>query len=90
MILRQYGLRLEDTLFRPSCAKNSVLDQLYKGRVSSRAARSRGERHYRWYWGAALGGLVLSADLFGLIIRRLKPAGFDGADLWIRLPPIMM
>ena len=31
MILRQYGLRLEDTVFKPDFAKNSVLDQLYRG-----------------------------------------------------------
>jgi eukaryotic-like serine/threonine-protein kinase len=31
MILRQYGLKLEDTMFRPDFAKNSVLDQMYNG-----------------------------------------------------------
>jgi beta-lactam-binding protein with PASTA domain len=31
MILRQYGLKLEDTIFRPDFAKNSVLDQMYNG-----------------------------------------------------------
>jgi eukaryotic-like serine/threonine-protein kinase len=31
MILRQYGLKLEDTIFKPDFAKNSVLDQMYSG-----------------------------------------------------------
>ncbi len=31
MILRQYGLKLEDTIFKPDFAKNSVLDQMYNG-----------------------------------------------------------
>lgn len=31
MILRQYGLKLEDTIFRPDFAKNSVLDQMSAG-----------------------------------------------------------
>ena len=29
MVLLHYGLKLEDTVFRPDFAKNSVLDQLY-------------------------------------------------------------
>ena len=31
MILRQYGLKIEDTIFKPDFARNSVLEQLYKG-----------------------------------------------------------
>src|ERR1700744_3654135 len=31
MVLRQYGLKLGDTLFKPDFARNSVLDQQYKG-----------------------------------------------------------
>jgi beta-lactam-binding protein with PASTA domain len=31
MILRQYGLKLEDTLYKPDFARNSVLDVLYQG-----------------------------------------------------------
>ena len=31
MILRQYGLKLEDTVFRPDFAKNAVLEQQYNG-----------------------------------------------------------
>jgi len=31
IVLKQYGLKLGDTSFRPSFAKNSVLSQLYKG-----------------------------------------------------------
>lgn len=47
MVLRQYGLRLEDTVFKPDFARNSVLEQLYKGSNikpgirSSRGVRSR-------------------------------------------------
>ena len=31
MVLRQYGLRLEDTVFKPDFAKNSVLEQQHDG-----------------------------------------------------------
>ncbi len=31
LIMRQYGLILEDTIFKPDFAKNSVLDQMYNG-----------------------------------------------------------
>jgi beta-lactam-binding protein with PASTA domain len=31
MILRQYGLKIQDTIFKPDFARNSVLDQLYHG-----------------------------------------------------------
>lgn len=31
IIMHQYGLQIEDTIFKPDFAKNSVLDQLYKG-----------------------------------------------------------
>ena len=31
MALKQYGLKLEDTIYRQDFAKNAVLDQMYKG-----------------------------------------------------------
>ena len=31
MVLHHYGLQLEDTIFKPDFAKNSVLSQLYNG-----------------------------------------------------------
>jgi beta-lactam-binding protein with PASTA domain len=31
LILRQYGLKLKDTIFKPDFARNSVLDQMYQG-----------------------------------------------------------
>lgn len=31
LIMRQYGLQLGDTIFKPDFAKNSVLDQMYNG-----------------------------------------------------------
>jgi eukaryotic-like serine/threonine-protein kinase len=31
LIMHQYGLQLEDTVFKPDFAKNSVLDQMYSG-----------------------------------------------------------
>jgi eukaryotic-like serine/threonine-protein kinase len=31
MALKQYGLKLEDTVYKPDFAKNAVLDQLYNG-----------------------------------------------------------
>lgn len=35
MILKNMGLRIDDTLFRPDFAKNSVLEQLYEGNIIS-------------------------------------------------------
>ena len=56
-VLRQYGLNMGDTIFKPDFARNSVLDQQYQRRddqagrrVFSREARSR------LCWGAASGG----------------------------------
>src|SRR5690606_40461244 len=31
LVLKQYGLKLKDTVFRPDFAKNSVLEQQYEG-----------------------------------------------------------
>ena len=40
LILREYGLRLGDTIFKPDFARNSVLDQQIKGKRSSPGPRS--------------------------------------------------
>lgn len=39
MVLKQYGLKLKDTVFRPDYAKNSVLEQQYEGERIKPGAR---------------------------------------------------
>ncbi|MBN8850985.1 MAG: penicillin-binding protein [Sphingobacteriales bacterium 50-39] len=73
MILRQYGLRLEDTVFKPDFAKNSVLDQLYKGETIKPGSQIRQGSAITLVLGSGIGGIgYIVPDLFGLTYQQAK------------------
>ncbi|HEY4206067.1 MAG TPA: PASTA domain-containing protein [Puia sp.] len=73
MILRQYGLRLEDTVFKPDFAKNSVLDQLYKGETIKPGTQIRQGSPITLVLGSGIGGIgYIVPDLFGLTYQQAK------------------
>jgi len=73
MILRQYGLRLEDTVFKPDFAKNSVLDQLYKGETIKPGTSIRQGSSITLVLGSGIGGIgYIVPDLFGLTYQQAK------------------
>ncbi|HVU53723.1 MAG TPA: PASTA domain-containing protein [Puia sp.] len=73
MILRQYGLRLEDTVFKPDFAKNSVLDQLYKGETIKPGKDIRQGSSITLVLGSGIGGIgYIVPDLFGLTYQQAK------------------
>lgn len=73
MILRQYGLRLEDTVFKPDFAKNSVLDQLYKGETIKPGSQIRAGSSITLVLGSGIGGVgFIVPDLFGLTYQQAK------------------
>lgn len=73
MILRQYGLRLEDTVFKPDFAKNSVLDQMYKGETIKPGTQIRQGSSITLVLGSGIGtfGFIVP-DLFGLTYQQAK------------------
>jgi eukaryotic-like serine/threonine-protein kinase len=81
MILRQYGLRLEDTVFKPDFAKNSVLDQLYKGATIKPGTQIQQGSSITLVLGNGIGdrGFIVP-DLFGLTYRQAK-ARIDSLNL---------
>lgn len=73
MILRQYGLRLEDTVFKPDFARNSVLDQLYKGETIKPGTQIRQGSSITLVLGSGIGGVgYIVPDLFGLTYQQAK------------------
>jgi beta-lactam-binding protein with PASTA domain len=73
MILRQYGLRLEDTLFKPSFAKNSVLDQIYKGESLKPGTQIQQGSAITLVLGSGIGGTgFIVPDLIGLTYVQAK------------------
>jgi len=73
MILRQFGLRLEDTLFKPSFAKNSVLDQLYKGESLKPGSQIQQGSAITLVLASGIGGTgFIVPDLFGLTYPQAK------------------
>lgn len=81
MVLRQYGLRLEDTVFKPDFARNSVLDQLYKGASIKPGTQIRQGSAITLVLGNGIGskGFVVP-DLSGLSYREAK-ARLDSFNL---------
>jgi beta-lactam-binding protein with PASTA domain len=73
MILRQYGLRLEDTVFKPDFARNSVLDQLFKGETIKPGTQIRQGSSITLVLGSGIGGVgYIVPDLFGLTYQQAK------------------
>jgi hypothetical protein len=73
MILRQYGLRLGDTLFKPDFARNSVLDQQYKGATIKPGTQIQQGSSITLVLGSGIGGQgFIVPDLFGMTYQQAK------------------
>jgi len=75
MYLRQYGLKLGDTLFKPDFARNSVLEQQYKGEIIKPGAQIRQGSLITLVLGSGIGGSgqgYIVPDLFGLTYLQAK------------------
>jgi beta-lactam-binding protein with PASTA domain len=73
MILRQYGLKLEDTIFKPDFAKNSVLDQMYKGESIKPGTQIQQGGSITLVLGNGIGDVDFTVpDLVGLSLQDAK------------------
>lgn len=73
MMLRQYGLNLEDTVFRPDFAKNAVLEQQYEGARIKPGTKIRMGSGISLVLGSGLGLDEFSVpDMFGLTFSDAK------------------
>jgi beta-lactam-binding protein with PASTA domain len=67
IVLRQYGLKLEDTIFKPDFAKNAVLEQRFKGERIKPGTKIPMGSSIVLVLGSGLGESEFSVpDLFGL------------------------
>ncbi|HTS44092.1 MAG TPA: PASTA domain-containing protein [Puia sp.] len=74
MVLRRYGLKLEDTVFKPDFARNSVLDQLYKGESIKPGTKIQQGSAITLVLGNGVGMEFMVPDLFGLTYREARAA----------------
>lgn len=73
MVLKQYGLKLEDTVFRPDFAKNAVLDQLYQGQSIKPGTKIQQGSKITLVLGNGIGDTgFLVPDLVGLTYNDAK------------------
>ena len=73
MVLRHYGLQLEDTIFKPDFAKNSVLDQLYKGESIKPGTKIQEGNKITLVLGSGIGGMdFMVPDLVGMSYRDAR------------------
>jgi beta-lactam-binding protein with PASTA domain len=73
MVLRQYGLKLKDTVFKPDFAKNSVLQQLYKGENIKPGMPIQQGSAITLVLGNGIGGTgFIVPDLSGLTYRQAR------------------
>jgi beta-lactam-binding protein with PASTA domain len=73
MILRQYGLKLEDTIFKPDFARNSVLDQMYNGETIKPGSQIQQGSSITLVLGNGIGSVDFAVpDLFGLTYHDAK------------------
>lgn len=73
MVLRHYGLQLEDTIFKPDFAKNSVLDQLYHGESIKPGTKIQEGNKITLVLGSGIGGMdFMVPDLIGMTYRDAK------------------
>ncbi|HXB07577.1 MAG TPA: PASTA domain-containing protein [Puia sp.] len=74
MVLRQYGLKLGDTLFKPDFARNSVLEQQFKGELIKPGTQIQQGSAITLVLGNGIGsgqGFIVP-DLFGLTYLQAK------------------
>jgi eukaryotic-like serine/threonine-protein kinase len=74
MVLRRYGLKLGDTLFKPDFARNSVLDQEYKGESIKPGTKIQQGSEITLILGNGVGTEFVVPDLFGLTYRDARIA----------------
>jgi beta-lactam-binding protein with PASTA domain len=74
MVLRRYGLKLGDTVFRPDFARNSVLDQEYKGESIKPGTKIQQGSEITLILGNGVGTEIVVPDLFGLSYREARAA----------------
>ncbi|HEY4112146.1 PASTA domain-containing protein [Puia sp.] len=74
MFLRQYGLKLGDTIFKPDFARNSVLEQQYKGQAIKPGTQIQQGSLITLVLGNGIGGGqgFIVPDLFGLTYVQAK------------------
>lgn len=74
MILRQYGLHVGDTIFKPDFARNSVLDQQYKGQTIKPGTKIQQGSAITLVLGNGIGGGMgfIVPDLFGMTYLQAK------------------
>ena len=73
MVLRQYGLKLEDTIFKPDFAKNAVLEQQHNGERIRPSTKIRMGSGIVLVLGSGLGQDLFSVpDMFGLTFSDAK------------------
>jgi beta-lactam-binding protein with PASTA domain len=73
MILKQYGLKIEDTIFRPDFAKNSVLDQMYNGESIKPGTKIQQGSSITIVLGNGIGDIDFRVpDLFGMTFHEAK------------------
>ena len=73
MVLRQYGLKLEDTVFKPDFAKNSVLEQQHNGARIKPGTKITMGSEILLVLGSGLGLDEFSVpDMFGLTFADAK------------------
>ncbi|HVS96180.1 MAG TPA: PASTA domain-containing protein [Puia sp.] len=73
-VLRQYGLKLGDTVYRPDFARNSVLDQLVDGKTIKPGTQIRQGSSITLVLGTGIGGGpgFIVPDLTGLTYQQAK------------------
>ena len=72
MVLRQYGLKLQDTVFKPDFAKNSVLDQLYADAPIKPGTKIQQGSAITLVLGNGVGMEFIVPDLFGMDYREAR------------------
>jgi len=74
MVLRRYGLKLGDTVFKPDFARNSVLDQQFKGASVKPGTKIQQGSEITLVLGNGVGLEFIVPDLFGLSYRDARAA----------------
>lgn len=74
MVLHRYGLKLGDTVFRPDFARNSVLDQEFKGESIKPGTKIQQGSPITLVLGNGVGTEFIVPDLFGLTYRDARAA----------------
>jgi beta-lactam-binding protein with PASTA domain len=74
MVLRRYGLKLGDTVFKPDFARNSVLDQQFNGTSIKPGTKIQQGSAITLVLGNGVGLEFAVPDLFGLTYRDAREA----------------